>query len=348
MKTWLHRISHCAEVSHPLLKHGFLSIGFRDFNRPGFIELLLQGGRGYLDKAIQEAWRFCPRSRFSLLKFVTQMKAGDLVVVPTSGHFSVFEILTDLPQRISDLDLKEPIIAWGEAVAIKPHGIYRGDKLMNLGFIRQVKQIECDIPRSGFADAALTSRMKIRETTADMSDLTSNVQAALENRRNNKPINLHGILLARHIESTLEEIRKLLNDAQFERLIKWYLRKAGASIALIPAKNETGKEGDADIVATFDSIRTIIYVQAKKHSGQTNGWALEQIVAYRESKNEEFSANDQPDDGYSRQAWVISTCDSFSEECHRRAKEHGVQLLNGRDFAELLLKAGVSGLDGAL
>jgi len=38
MSYWLHRISHHAEVSHPLLERGYLSIGWSDFSKPDFVE----------------------------------------------------------------------------------------------------------------------------------------------------------------------------------------------------------------------------------------------------------------------------------------------------------------------
>lgn len=38
MNYWLHRISHKAELSYPLLNKGFLTIGFSDFTDNEFID----------------------------------------------------------------------------------------------------------------------------------------------------------------------------------------------------------------------------------------------------------------------------------------------------------------------
>ena len=38
MKIWLHRISHCSDVSEKLLENGYISIGFSDFANIQFLE----------------------------------------------------------------------------------------------------------------------------------------------------------------------------------------------------------------------------------------------------------------------------------------------------------------------
>ena len=38
MKVWLHRISHCADISYKLLENGYISIGFSDFANIEFLE----------------------------------------------------------------------------------------------------------------------------------------------------------------------------------------------------------------------------------------------------------------------------------------------------------------------
>lgn len=110
----------------------------------------------------------------------------------------------------------------------------------------------------------------------------------------------------------------------------------------IPPKKGHDKEGDADIVAIFDPIRTIIYVQAKKYPGQTSDGAAKQIIAYRDQKESSGIY-----DGYSHIAWVVSSGEDFSEQCIALAEENGVLLLNGKDLATLLVEAGIGGLDKA-
>ena len=76
----------------------------------------------------------------------------------------------------------------------------------------------------------------------------------------------------------------------------------------------------------------LVYVQAKLHNpgSQTNEWAVKQISEYVAYKSE--------DDGYARVPWVVSTCDDYTEDCKRRAKTKGVTLINGQEFARMLIR----------
>ena len=129
-----------------------------------------------------------------------------------------------------------------------------------------------------------------------------------------------------------------LNPDQFERLIKTHLEAQGAT-AYIPAKNERDKEGDADIVATFDALKVIVYVQAKRHDGQTNKWPVTQVREYAGSQDDRGT-----DDGYTRLLWVISTAERFSAECVDAAHHDNVRLINGEEFAKMLLDSGIEQL----
>ena len=53
---------------------------------------------------------------------------------------------------------------------------------------------------------------------------------------------------------------KQLNPDKFERLIKWYFQRNLANSVDIPAKNENGKSGDTDVIATFDNLKLIIEI----------------------------------------------------------------------------------------
>ncbi len=84
-------------------------------------------------------------------------------------------------------------------------------------------------------------------------------------------------------------------------------------------------------------------MQAKKHSGETSDWAVQQITAYRDQKETTRGL----DDGYSRLAWVVSNAESFSQECTALAEANRVLLLNGKALSTLLVEAGIGGLDKA-
>ena len=78
-------------------------------------------------------------------------------------------------------------------------------------------------------------------------------------------------------------------------------------------------------------------VQAKRHEDTTSDWAVEQITAYKD--------NNKPSDDYSTIMWVISTCDKFSEDAIKKAKDNGVRLIDGREFTKLILESGLNGMN---
>ena len=144
------------------------------------------------------------------------------------------------------------------------------------------------------------------------------------------------------MHNRFQTIKSELNDDKFERLIEWYFKRIGATDVYRPAKNESGKERDADIVAIFEPIKTVFYTQIKYHSGETDPWAVEQIKDYKSQKEKD------EDNDCSKIAWVISSCDSFSKEAVEYAKEENIQLFNGITFATMLLEAGIANLNGAI
>jgi hypothetical protein len=168
--------------------------------------------------------------------------------------------------------------------------------------------------------------MKIRQTTADISDLKESVEKALAAFKKEKPLNIYSQIVETASRQILDTLQSELTPDKFEYLVKLYFERIGATNVYIPTKNESGKDGDADVVATFEAIRTIIYIQVKFYQGETSSWAIEQIRNYKLQK-------DSIDDGYSKIAWVISSSDSFSEEAQKLAKEANIQLFDGITFA---------------
>ena len=341
MKYYLHRISHCIELSHPLLERGILSIGWSDFASREFVGTHREKGWEEVPRTIASDPDYATtRSRFGLQRFL-QMNVGDRVVVPSWRTFHVYEVVSDERLIAFDLDLCG-LKTWdGQGVRMEEGQLYEEDKdgqrqrHIDLGFFRQVRQIAKDIPRSGYADNALSARLKVRQTNVEINDIRKNVDEAIAGWNKQTPINMAGLVKERCADEVLKLIREQLDPVRLEELIKWYFERIGAS-AVIPAKNESGKEGDADIEATFEPIRTIIYVQAKHHVGTTDDWAVEQIDSYVKNKEELSGEAD-----YTRIPWVISTADGFSTECHDKAKRHQVRLVNGKELAIRMLEAGM-------
>lgn len=68
----------------------------------------------------------------------------------------------------------------------------------------------------------------------------------------------------------------------------------------------------------------------------TNDWAIQQIKAYRTNHNY---------DDYHTQMWVISSCERFSQKAENEAEAAGVRLINGVEFAKMILDTGLGGLN---
>ena len=341
MTYYLHRISHHAELAHPLLERGILSVGWSDFATREFIRSHLTKRWEDVPRAIEQQWGKI-RSRFGLQRFL-QMNVDDRVVVPSWGTFHVYDVVSDERLIAADLDLRD-LKTWdGHGVRMEKDQLYetRDDqrRQIDLGFFRQVSQVAKDIPRSGYADNALIARLKVRQTNVEINDIRENVDEALARWDKKTPINMASLVIEGCADKVLELITEKLDPARLEKLIEWYFKRIGASSVDPPAKNESGKEGDADIVATFEPIKTIIYVQAKHHVGTTDAWAVEQIASYVENK--ELGR----EDGYTRIPWVISTALNFSPECRDKAKQNEVCLVNGRELATRMLQAGLIDLE---
>jgi restriction endonuclease Mrr len=333
MNYWLHRISHKAKLSYPLLNKGFLTIGFSDFTDKEFIHKVLEDDWTYFNGKFKEKWGDVPRTRHNLWRFLKFSK-GDIVIVPSWGTFFVCEIIDEKPLLISDA-YSDDLKTWSHE-KVKTNGthlISESGKVYDLGFARKVKVLYKNVSRAKFADAKLTSRMKIRQTNGSINDLKKNIEKSITNYEENKPIHHHSIIVEKTASHVLESIKTELNPDKFEKLVKTYFKTIGANEVTIPAKNARDKEGDADIVAVFENIKLIIYIQAKFHKGNVNEWGTNQILDYKTNK-------ESIDDGYNKIAWVITSADTFNEQAEKIATENEIQLIDGLEFSKMLLNAG--------
>ena len=344
-KYYLHRISHEGNVSYSLLEKGYLSLGWSIFSDTNILEAARQDGYPDFDVITEEKGENHNRSRWSMWYFA-QMDIGDIIVVPLhSGVFSVYEVcnraktIEALKKEISTLEgfWDKHRITWKEHLLFDEED----KRCVDLGFFIKVKAVVENVPRS-YVSGKLVSRMKIRTTSADISDIAEYVDFGIKAGKDRHPITLYGDVIDPLVESMRRSIMVTLNPDKFELLIKWYLEKCGASSVWIPAKNESGKEdgADADIVAEFDNLKYIVYVQAKWHEGETSEWAVHQIDSYKNQKCEGDSA-------YTYATWVISSADTFSEQAVVSAEEKGVRLIEGREFARMLLDIGLSDINEA-
>lgn len=344
-KYFLHRISHEGNVSYSLLKEGYITIGWEKFADSKILEAARK--KDYADfNDIAEKYGECKnRSRWGIWYFAN-MKEGDTVIVPQyNGLFSAYEVIKEaVPIYELEGEIDKIQGSWDSSVDIvwndRRLWDYKSRKI-DLGFALKVKPIVEDVPRN-YAPGKFISRMKIRTVNAEITDIKEYIEEGIKAGIEGHPVRLYDNTIDILADEMKTRIIDMLDDVKFELLIKWYLTKVGADNVWIPAKNENGKEGgaDADIIAEFENLKHVVYVQAKHHEGITSEWAVEQIKKYQEQKCE-------GDSSYSYAAWVISSGDSFSEEAEISATEYGVRLIDGKEFSKMLIDVGLLNIDDA-
>ena len=202
-------------------------------------------------------------------------------------------------------------------------------------------------PRSMFLKDPMMRRLKSRSTNGQMNDLQELVKDAVDRVKRNEPLNFRKTIYNQFGNPLKKLLQIELTDKKFESLVQWYMYKLGADDVEIPSKNSSKKpaNGDADIIAFFEKLKLIIYVQVKHYSGtQANTWAITQIQNYID-----FAASNNND--YTCAAWVISSCDRYSDNVKNAAIQQNainrmspIRLIDGNEFAEMMLDVGFGGL----
>lgn len=342
---FLHRITggtNACEVALQLIGKGYLSIGWSDFSSDEFI-LNVQNLKlkAIEQKYNSEGWSLS-RSRWNLYRFLIDMKEGDYIVVPQHKMFSIYQIEDNTifsNESLSDSLMRDMNIER------RGKNIYQNNVNVDLGFYRKVVTVAKNIPRSGYADQKLISRMKIRQTNAWINDLEDNIEQALISWAQKKPIILKDEIIQHATPIVLEQIRKKIDDAKFEKLVEWYLQSLGAYVET-PAKNAlSSEEGDADKIAIFEQLKLVVMVQVKKHIGNTGDWAVQQIIMFNQNNQyKQYNNDDESCVMYNTILWIISSGDDFSTAAKEMARENNVRLINGKEFAKLLLENGIEHL----
>jgi len=345
---WLHRITggqNAWQMSdHLFRKHNLISIGWSDFSTDEFVEGVRSKGIEYMNEWIKDEWKISnlPRSRWSLYNFINNMKAGDIVLVPSYGTFSICEILDD--KVLSNESL--PVEHYTN-LGISLHHTdgpdngylyYEGTQsCVDLGFYRNVKVLHPDLVRDEYADGNLISRMKIMQTNSDITGLEEIIKKAIKRAEDKKPINLREEFFGETCQTMQKVVQECTNDKTFEQLVENYLRAIGADIVTTPAKNESKTEdGDADRVAYFEWLNLRVSVQVKKHKNITGDWGVDQIIAYQKNHDAQ-DCNEL--------LWLISSADDFTDKAKAKAKDAKVRLINGTEFARLLMDVGIKKLN---
>jgi HJR/Mrr/RecB family endonuclease len=329
-KYWLHRVLYEWDASGPLLEKNLLSTGWGRIIDEGLDVISVARNDGYAAYKMFMK-EHCPEDGrpHMLFDFIATMSKGDIVVVPLhDGKFSVYKVTG--PAREIESDERAG----------------KDGKAVDLGFVLPVEPVVCDIERAKYADNMLGRYLKNYCTNVNLEKIKESVNEAIHRALNSKPL-LFSEVAAKLAETLRSEMSKAVTGSRrFEQLIAWYFEKNGATTRLPSANAPDKGQGDADVIARFKLLgnygfETVFYIQAKYHDKGTltDEEAVMQISDYLTDHTE------NPDCAY--KAIVISAADDFTETAKELATKSDVALINGREFAEMLIDAGIDGIDGA-
>ena len=341
MSYFLHRISHEWSISKPLFDRGYLTIGWGYLlgNEKAVSNVINHGSTEELNKLMYEVFETDYRKNRSLAVF-SQFRPGDVIVVPLYGSiFSIVHVKSD-PKPVTELPasaLKDlPVVLKNDS---NEKGIFRNNELVDLGFYVETEEIRYKIPRS-WAGAKLQSRMKTRQTNTWIDDLQPEIDEAAKSKA---PVNLHDVIADEAAKIILSAITDKANPIDTEKVVRWYMKKAGAANVYKPSKPKGKPDednyADADVAAEFSPLGVNIYIQVKKHENTTGDWAVQQIMKYKELQTVNFA------DGETNIMWVISTAEDFSDKAISLAQENSVRLIDGMEFARMVADAGISDIN---
>jgi hypothetical protein len=365
----MHRIAHEPDVAQKLLEQCWLSVGFgeaveyyeslvaaEEWNDFNTVCTTIYDKR-IRAKTICASWWESEIKRKQLRRFL-MLAIGDIVVVPLSnGNFSIFEVDGE-PKPVSVLKPELYVInkSTNKTKLCLPNQLLVNEinnKEIDLGFVVKTKPVKekNTMLRKEYADARLTTIMKFPRTNTDIVD-EDGIKSVDRAIKATKPINFYNSAIGESSSPLLGRIDEDITPDKLERLIKWYMERQGF-IAVIAAKNETGKpEGsDVDVIAMSEALHQTIYIQAKKHTGETDEYAVEQVVKYckyhKEQKDSLECDNDDNKYGHVYAQWVITTAKDFSLNAKSLAENENVRLINGIEFARMLIDSGINNINNA-
>lgn len=333
-RIWMQRITHERDVKQLLLDNGLLVTGWGWLSDDKFLDNVAGKNRAEFDALYQKQTPGGNKhhSRFCLYKFLCEFKKGDWVVVPGGGDFSIYEITGDRPQ--AKVYIAHHLTKGNLSKSIR----YKNGQFLNskdasleLGAFWEVKPVELGISRQKYADNPLLKRLKFMMTSIEMTDLEKSIEDAIDRSRNKNTISVYTEIVNATDNIILKKLQNTKGDRKLEEIVKSYLDGIGASSTRIPAKNSLSTvQGDVDVEAYFDDLQVRVLVQVKQHLNATDTKAVDQII--------NASANLQ-DETYTTLLWVVTTAE-FTDDAKEKAQDKGVRLINGTEFARMLLDQG--------
>ena len=270
-----------------------------------------------------------PRFRYSLYRFLFEYKKNDYLIIPDKSYFHVFQIEDE--KLLTCKDIEKQLFDCG----VSAENVAKDNS--DFKFFKKLKPIRINISKKEYAKSYLNSALKFRGTVLYLSDNAK--QDVITALIATEPISIYSGLLESSIDAINKSLLSLSPD-KFEQLIAWYFRKIGADSAKVLPKNPYQKREfeDADVEAVFENLKLKVVVQAKFYNGKADlNWACEQIKRYDNLQNDEFD--------YTCVRWVITT--ASIAEYNKDYLDDNIRIIDGAEFAQMLLDAGIKDIDSA-
>ena len=249
-----------------------------------------------------------------LWRFIREMEKDDLVVVPYGSEFYVGRVTGHAFYDASKVD--------DDSAYRRPVEWLNGKK---------------PIPRK-YAKSALVSRMRIRGTCADASDLVEQIKECVDIAKSGDTPSFENDLGGKLVEKTLNELRSgRMEERGFEKLIETVLGGLGAAkTRIVPRIEDVG----IDIYATFlvaGIFQQEVGVQAKHFQPDppVSAKVVDELIRGIEGGGVQVTLG------------MVITSGTFSDGAIARAEEYGdekgvpIELVDGEQFAKLIVEYGL-------
>nr|WP_313426400.1 restriction endonuclease [Moraxella sp.] len=244
------------------------------------------------------------------------LNQGDIVVVPLTKSIAIGKV--------------EGTKFYDESLA-KDYAC----KLVRVNFFRDKQGNIVRIPRKDL-NTNLETRLKIKTTIADLSDLKSEVEKVVQQLETGEAYVQDSYILQKQDEAITSFKQNLLKAITkgtvkleaggrgLELLIAELLKLEDYQ-ASIQAKNAFLGIADVDIIAEkSDSFAThTLLIQVKHHIGTTDSHGIKQLIAF-------------DDRGYENAKKILITTADISEESREMAESHDIQVINGEQLMDII------------
>lgn len=219
---WLHRITGGDNgwvLSYPLLRsHNLLSIGWSFLSYKEYAKKIQEGGRSALNKVLEKEGSRWSRNANSLLRFLYEMKVGDIVLVPQWQSVSLYRIADN--EILSNEEIEDSLLAESGVRRDNGNLVTSAGDTIDLGFYRKVEPIVLGVARSELGDV-LYNKTCARQTNLNISDAGKIIENLISSRSNQeKAIDKQPIAYPALIGLLQQHITTIDNEQTFVDRVK--------------------------------------------------------------------------------------------------------------------------------